>query len=80
MSKGYMNNNVNKSEKAHDVFDDVADKVKSAGKAVREFSEDTQDRAYEIRDVAANRIRSNPFGTAAIIFVSGLVLGAILRK
>lgn len=62
------------------VVDEVADKVRGAGNAVREFAENTQENLSEIQNRALERLRTNPISTCAIIFFSGVLLGAIMRK
>jgi len=47
---------------------------------VREFSDDTQEKVMELREAAESRLRANPLSTSAIIFASGIILGAILRR
>lgn len=74
------NNNKSRDVREESVLDEVTEKARSAGKIVREFADTTKENLSEIQDKALDRLRTNPVSTCAIIFFSGVLLGAIMRK
>ncbi len=82
MSKNFnksVNNNYPKPERERDATEET-DLSGAIGREYRQLAENAQQKAYELRDVAVDRVRSNPLGASAAIFAVGLILGALLRK
>jgi hypothetical protein len=66
-------------QRKEDAFDDVAEKVRGAGKATRRLVDEAEYRAIDLRHSVEDRIRARPITTCAVILVSGVVLGALIR-
>jgi|GEM_PF-5813497 len=69
-----------RTEQNIDILDKVADKAKDAGKYVREFANDSQEKTTEIVNEFESRIRKYPFSTSAMVFFSGAILGYLFRS
>jgi ElaB/YqjD/DUF883 family membrane-anchored ribosome-binding protein len=62
-----------------EAFEDVAEKIRGVGKTTRRLVDEAEYRAMDIRHSVEDRIRARPITTCAVILVSGVVLGALIR-
>jgi hypothetical protein len=72
-----MDSNI--QQRKEEAFEDIRDKVKGAGQSIRHFVDETGDKAVEIRHMAENGIRQRPLTISLAVFVSGVLLGALIR-
>ena len=60
--------------------EDFREKLESAGVAAREYGEQIREKAGAALDYIENEARSNPFKTASIAFVTGLITALLLTR
>jgi ElaB/YqjD/DUF883 family membrane-anchored ribosome-binding protein len=77
--------------KAHETVDTIAERAERAEREVRDAAERTAEQARQLREQyaetaeqslrrASSYLESNPFAVAAIAFVAGVLLSAMIRR
>lgn len=65
---------------SNDATHTIREVAHDAGSKVREFVDQNSEKANELRKTAEAKISENPMKSVAIAALSGLVLGALLRR
>jgi hypothetical protein len=73
-----MNNN--REEREAGALDEITNKVRSAGKAARDFAEEAGGNISKVRSNAEAQIREHPISASIVILASGFLLGSLLRR
>ncbi len=58
---------------------DAKARARDAGRDVAEFFKENGKKLRDVEEKASDKIRANPMASAAAIFASGLVVGALLK-
>jgi ElaB/YqjD/DUF883 family membrane-anchored ribosome-binding protein len=66
--------------KPEEALNEVKDKARDAGKNVYNFFKRNTEKLKDQSEVAAETIKTNPLTSAAAVFATGLVIGAILNR
>ncbi len=76
-----LDKNVDRAaDKAEELTRDVADRVKEAGRATRNFIDSVTEKAMDLRDKSETQVRNHPFSTSVYVFVAGAIIGAFLGR